>query len=88
MLTREILFSVLLTEPLAVFGLQKRVELYLELLGNLHVRSQTFEYLQHVSSKLISLVNLDKIELPFTAQMKFDRRSYLELYVEARGFGF
>lgn len=82
-LTREILFSVLLTEPLAVFGLQKRVELYLELLGNLHVRSQTFEYLQHVSSKLISLVtDLDKmaVELPFIdiTGLKFKERDQME----------
>ena len=82
-LTREILFSVLLTEPLAVFGLQKRVELYLELLGNLHVRSQTFEYLQQVSSRLISLVtDLDKmvLELPCMdiTRLKFKERDQME----------
>ncbi|KAI6661550.1 Dynein assembly factor 3, axonemal [Oopsacas minuta] len=82
-LTREIMFSILLTEPLAVIGLQERVELYLELLGNLHIRSQTFEYLKAVSNKLINLItDLDEmhIEFPFIdiTKLKFKERDQIE----------
>ena len=82
-LTREILFLVLLTEPSTVLGLQERVEMYLELVGDLHVRTQTYEYLQRTSNKLIGLVtDLSKmaVELPFVdiSPLKFKERDEIE----------
>ena len=82
-LTREIMFATLLTEPHSVIGLQERVEVYLELLGNLHVRTLTFEYLQRVSNRLIGLVtNLDRLgaEMPFIdiSGLKYKERDQME----------
>ena len=82
-LTREILFATLLTEPHSVLGLQERVDMYLELLGNLHVRTQTCEYLQRVSDRLIGLVtDLDRLnmEMPFLDLngLKYKERDQME----------
>ena len=82
-LTREIMFATLLTEPHSAIGLQERVEMYLELLGNLHIRTQTFEYLQRVSSRLIGLVtDLDRLEreMPFIDinGLKYKERDQME----------
>ncbi|KAJ6654359.1 hypothetical protein lerEdw1_006952 [Lerista edwardsae] len=82
-LGRQLLFLSLAVEPPEKMGLQEKSEIFLELMGNTLVRSQTAAYLQEKSDLFIRYVtNLDfqQAELPILdlSALKFKERDQLE----------
>jgi dynein assembly factor 3 len=55
-LARQLLFIYLASESPANLSLRDKADLYLEILGNTHVRPKTSEYIKTTAKKLINLV--------------------------------
>lgn len=82
-LGRQLLFLSLAVEPPEKMGLQEKSEVFLELMGNTLIRSQTAAYLQEKSDLFIRYVtNLDfqQADLPILdlSALKFKERDQLE----------
>eukprot|EP00040_Diaphanoeca_grandis_P002733 m.22561 g.22561 ORF g.22561 m.22561 type:complete len:475 (+) comp13856_c0_seq1:115-1539(+) len=82
LLARQILFLALALEPTERLGLQEKVEIYLELMGNSSVRPKTSEYLAAKSKTLLDLItdpDRMKSEFPLidTSGLKFKEKDDL-----------
>uniref|UniRef100_A0A8C4SAP8 Dynein axonemal assembly factor 3 n=1 Tax=Erpetoichthys calabaricus TaxID=27687 RepID=A0A8C4SAP8_ERPCA len=80
---RHLLFLTLAFEPPDRMGLQEKAETFLELFGNSLIRSQTANYLQEVSRRLIQFVtesDLQEGRLPSVdlSALRFKERDQLE----------
>ncbi|XP_048374143.1 dynein axonemal assembly factor 3 isoform X2 [Sphaerodactylus townsendi] len=82
-LGRQLLFLSLALEPLEKMGLQEKSELFLELMGNTLVRSQTAAYLQEKAGLFVRYITdpcFQQADLPTLdlSALKFKERDLLE----------
>jgi dynein assembly factor 3 len=84
LLARHLLFLTLMVEPNDKVGLREKTELYLELYGNVLMRSHTSHYVKDKANELIRMITdpdgLMKQILPFVdvSLLKFKERDMLE----------
>ncbi|XP_041366025.1 dynein assembly factor 3, axonemal-like [Gigantopelta aegis] len=80
---RDMLFMAIALEPQSRMGLQEKMELVLELYGNILVRNQSVHYVQKMAILFIKMVTdsdylKDKLPLVDLSQLKFKERDFLE----------
>lgn len=69
---RHLLFLQLIFTSTNQIGLQEKCEHYLELFGNLHINTQTEQYLKEASTKLIEHITNIKNEFPLASNVTID----------------
>lgn len=83
---RQLLLLQLIFRPSDEYGIQEKVQLYLDLFGNLHVNTHTNEYLKKSSKQLIESIsslsgkfslNDDRIQIDLSL-LKFKEKDILE----------
>lgn len=83
-IARHLLFLSLVAEQSEKLGLQEKVELFMELFGNILVRAQTDQYLKRKATELIKIItecDQLKTSLPFVdiSMLKFKDKDVLEV---------
>nr|XP_022322962.1 dynein assembly factor 3, axonemal-like [Crassostrea virginica] len=80
---RDMLFLALSLETPQRMGLQEKTEMFLELFGNLLIRTQSSDYVQKMANEFIKMVTdsdflHQKLPMLDLSQLKFKERDFLE----------